>query len=47
MLEGGVDAALYLVTTDLRQLAQDALSRFESVWCWPSLLVNPYVFGRA
>ncbi len=40
-----MDAAPYLVTTDLRQPAQDAPDRFENVWGWPSLFVNPNVFG--
>ena len=47
MLEGGVDSALYLVTTDLRQPVKNVPGRFENVWGWPSLFVNPNVFGRA
>ena len=47
MLESGVDGALYLVTTDLRQPVKDAAGKFENVWGWPSLFVNPHVFGKA
>lgn len=39
MLKGGVDAALYLVTTDLSQGAVN-------IWGWPSLFVNPQAFGN-
>lgn len=45
MLRGGVDDALYLVTTDLRQQSRDG--KWEDVWGWPSLFVNPNIFGRA
>ncbi len=44
MLESGVDGALYLVTTDLRRQAEDG--KWENVWGWPSLFVNPVVFGK-
>ncbi|MFZ2657764.1 MAG: glycosyl hydrolase [Victivallales bacterium] len=44
MLQSGVDGALYLVTTDLRQ--QNKEGKFENVWGWPSLFVNPAVFGK-
>ncbi|MCX6376275.1 MAG: hypothetical protein NTU88_09645 [Armatimonadetes bacterium] len=43
MLNSGVDAALYLVTTDHQQ--QGANGAWENVWGWPSLFVNPVVFG--
>jgi hypothetical protein len=44
MLESGIDGALYLVTTDLRQAG--AGGNWENVWGWPSLFVNPHVFGK-
>ncbi|MFA6293563.1 MAG: glycosyl hydrolase, partial [Victivallales bacterium] len=44
MLQSGVDGALYLVTTDLRQKNKDG--KFENVWGWPSLFVNPNAFGK-
>jgi hypothetical protein len=47
MLENRVDAALYLVTTDLRQPVKDRQGAYENVWGWPSLFVNPQIFGRA
>jgi hypothetical protein len=47
MLENRVDAALYLVTTDLRQPAKDRQGAYENVWGWPSLFVNPQIFGKA
>ena len=47
MLEGGVDAALYLTTTDLRQPIEGQPGAFRNVWGWPSLFVNPSVFGGA
>jgi xylan 1,4-beta-xylosidase len=43
MMESGVDSALYLVTTDLRQQAADGT--WQDVWGWPALFVNPQVFG--
>jgi hypothetical protein len=45
ILERGVDGALYLVTTDLRRIGSDG--KWENIWGWPSLFVNPYIFGRA
>lgn len=42
MLEGGVESALYLVTTDLRQ---ERDGKWENVWGWPSLFLNPHVAG--
>lgn len=47
MLENRVDAALYLVTTDLRQPIKDRPGAYENVWGWPSLFVNPQIFGKA
>ncbi|MBN1863995.1 MAG: hypothetical protein JW808_03755, partial [Victivallales bacterium] len=44
MLQCGVDGALYLVTTDLRRQAEDG--KWENIWGWPSLFVNPSVFGK-
>lgn len=44
MLQCGVDGALYLVTTDLRQQID---GKWENVWGWPSMFVNPTVFGKA
>ena len=45
MLEHGVENALYLVTTDLRQAR--AQGGWEDVWGWPSLFVNPNALGKA
>lgn len=44
-LENGVDTAIYLVTTDLLQ--PDKNGKLEDIWGWPSLMVNPQVFGAA
>lgn len=41
----GVRDALYLVTTDQRRPGKEGAA--ENVWGWPSLFVNPSVFGRA
>jgi len=43
MLVEGVDEALYLVTTDLRQNKD---GEWLNIWGWPSLFTNPY-FGDA
>lgn len=45
MLENGVENALYLVTTDLRQAR--ATGGWEDVWGWPSLFTNPNALGKA
>jgi xylan 1,4-beta-xylosidase len=45
MLENGIENALYLVTTDLRQPA--APGGWDDVWGWPSLFVNPNALGKA
>lgn len=45
MLQCKVDSALYLTTTDLRQ--QDKDGKWEDVWGWPTMFVNPAVFGKA
>jgi len=45
LLNQGVEGALYLVTTDLRQ--QRADGTWETVWGWPSLFVNPNAVGKA
>jgi hypothetical protein len=45
MLECGIDRALYLVTTDGNEQGKDGKSK--DVWGWPSLFVNPKVFGKA
>jgi len=45
MLRSGVDDALYLVTTDLRQ--QDPEGKWVTVWGWPSLFTNPSACGHA
>ncbi len=42
MLVEGVDEALYLVTTDLRQNND---GKWLSVWGWPSLFTNPHAVG--
>ncbi|MBI3922990.1 MAG: hypothetical protein HY318_16330 [Armatimonadetes bacterium] len=44
MLQCGVEGALYLVSTDIRQQAKDG--KWENVWGWPSLLVNPNVLTK-
>ena len=45
MLQCRIDDALYLVTTDLRQ--QDKAGKWETVWGWPSLFLNPNAVGHA
>ncbi len=42
MLIDGVDRALYLVTTDLRQQID---GQWKDIWGWPSLFTNPHVSG--
>ncbi len=42
MLSEGVDRALYLVTTDLRQAVK---GEWRNVWGWPSLFTNNQVLG--
>jgi len=42
MLVEGVEKALYLVTTDLRQKIE---GKWQSVWGWPSLFTNPHALG--
>ena len=42
MLVGGVERAIYLVTTDLRQPFD---GEYKAIWGWPSLFTNPQVHG--
>jgi hypothetical protein len=44
MLQCGVDGAIYLVTTDIRKQSKDG--KWENVWGWPSLFVNPNIFDK-
>ncbi len=43
MLQCKVDSALYLTTTDLR--ARDKDGKWEDIWGWPTMFVNPSVLG--
>ncbi len=45
MLQCKVDSAIYLVTTDIR--VPDKNGKWENVWGWPSMFINPVVFGKA
>jgi hypothetical protein len=45
MLQCKVDSALYLTTTDLRAQGKDG--KWEDIWGWPTMFVNPAVFGKA
>lgn len=44
LLSAGVEGALYLVTTDLRQQMEDG--SWQTVWGWPSLFANPIAVGK-
>ena len=44
MLENGIEDAIYLVTTDLYK---EEKGKKVDIWGWPSLMVNPHVFGHA
>ena len=46
LLQNGIEEALYLVTTDLAQPRKED-GKLENIWGWPSLFVNPTVFGKA
>ncbi len=45
LLQGGVDKALLLVTTDLVQKGRSG--QWRDVWGWPSLFTNPAALGQA
>ena len=44
LVRSPVEGALYLVTTDLRSPTEKGA--YENVWGWPSLFVNPKIFGK-
>ncbi len=44
MLQCGVDQALYLVTSDLREQGKDG---WDDVWGWPSLFTNRIATGKS
>lgn len=46
MLDSGIDDALYLVTTDLAEKPKETGPKPGNIWGWPSLFVNPNVFGK-
>ena len=46
LLESDVEEALFLVTTDLQRINQGT-GKYENGWEWPSLFVNPQIFGKA
>lgn len=47
MLQSRIDNALFLITTDGRRPLKDNPKEYENWWGWPSLFVNPKIFGKA